>query len=124
MNDTYQQLLDDEYFTSEIGKLILTAGRFEFVFKRYLHQNEHLDDTSKRVVLRRLIEKLKEKEFLNAILEYHLNVANEERNYFVHRVAEQLADFEIDEKEKERFRRRVRRLKEEFEFFSKIFEEE
>ena len=71
----------------------------------------------------KLLEKLRTSHYLGNTVDYHLSSILHERNYFVHRLYDKLADYMLEEKEIEQFRNRVKGIQEELDFFTNLFEE-
>lgn len=122
MNNAFESLYSDETFTSNLGRLVLSAGRFETILKRYI-QTKNNGPKMDKVPMGGLLKKLKNSHYLGNTVDYHLSFILHERNYFVHRLYDKLADYMLEETEIEQFRNRVKSMQEELDFFTKLFEE-
>ena len=71
----------------------------------------------------RLLEKLRNSHYLGNTLDYHLSFILHERNYFVHRLYDKLANYMLEETEIEQFRNRVKSIQDELDVFTNLFEE-
>ena len=122
MNNAFESLYSDETFTSNLGRLVLSAGRFETILKRYI-QTKGNDPKMDKVPMGKLLNKLRNSHYLGNTVDYHLSFILHQRNYFVHRLYDKLADYMLEEKEIEQFRNRVKGIQEELDFFTNLFEE-
>ena len=122
MNNAFESLYSDETFTSNLGRLVLSAGRFETILKRYI-QTKSNDPKMDKVPMGELLKKLRSSHNLGDTADYHLSVILHQRNYFVHRLYDKLAGYMLEEMEIERFRNRVKSIQDELDFFTKLFEE-
>ena len=122
MNNAFEALYSDESFTSNLGKLVLSAGRFETILKKYI-QTKSNDSKMDKVPMGRLLEKLKNSHYLGNTVDYHLSFILHQRNYFVHRLYDKLAGYRLEETEIEQFRNRVKGIQDELDFFTSLFEE-
>ena len=122
MNNAFESLYSDESFTSNLGRLVLSAGRFETILKRYI-QTKGNDPKMDKASMGRLLEELRNSHYLGNTLDYHLSFILHERNYFVHRLYDKLADYMLEETEIEQFRNRVKSIQDEIDVFTSLFEE-
>ena len=122
MNNAFESLYSDESFTSNLGRLVLSAGRFETILKRYI-QTKGNDPKMDKASMGRLLEKLRNSHYLGNTLDYHLSFILHERNYFVHRLYDKLANYMLEETEIEQFRNRVKSIQDELDVFTNLFEE-
>ena len=122
MNNAFESLYSDETFTSNLGRLVLSAGRFETILKRYI-QTKGNDLKMDKVPMGELLKKLRSSHYLGNTVDYHLSFIVLQRNYFVHQLYDKLADYMLEETEIEQFRNIVKGIQEELDLFTNLFEE-
>ena len=122
MNNAFEFLYSDDSFTSSLGRLVLSASRFETILKRYI-QTQDNDPKMDKMPMGRLLKKLRSSHYLGSTVDYHLSLILHERNYFVHRLYDKLAGYMLEETEVEQFRNRVKSIQEELDVFTSLFEE-
>ena len=122
MSDAFESLYSDDSFTSGLGKLVLSASRFETILKKYI-QTKSYDPKMNKVPMGGLLKKLRSSHYLGNTVDYHLSFILHQRNYFVHQLYDKLADYMLEETEIEQFRNRVKDIQEELDFFTSLFEE-
>ena len=122
MSDAFEFLYSDDSFTSNLGRLVLSASRFEAILKRYI-QTKSNDPKMDKVPMGGLLKKLKSSHYLGNTVDYHLSFILHQRNYFVHQLYDKLADYMLEETEIEQFRNRVKGIQDELDFFTNLFEE-
>ena len=122
MDNAFEFLYSDDSFTSNLGRLVLSASRFETILKRYI-QTECNDLTMDKVPMGGLLKKLRDSHYLGNTVDYHLSFILNQRNYFVHQLYDKLTGYMLEETEIEQFRNRVKGIQDELDFFTNLFEE-
>lgn len=122
LNEAFESLHSDNSFALALGRLVLSAGRFETILREYLKVKT---DSSKleKAPMGALLTKLRNSQHIGDTLDYHLSVILQERNYFVHRLYDRLTGFMLDRTEVNQFRNRVKGIQDELDGFAKLFEE-
>ena len=92
MNNAFEFLYSDDSFTSSLGRLVLSASRFETILKRYI-QTQDNDPKMDKMPMGRLLKKLRSSHYLGSTVDYHLSLILHERNYFVHQLYDKLAGY-------------------------------
>lgn len=122
MNDAFESLYSDDSFALALGRLVLSASRFEAVLREYLQvkgENSRLE----KAPMGELLAKLKNSQYIGCTLDYHLSFILQQRNYFVHQLYNRLTGFMLDRMEVNQFRNRVKGIQDELDIFAKLFEE-
>ena len=122
MNDAFETLYSDDSFALAIGRLVLSASRFEAILREYL-QVKTEGPKLEKAPMGGLLAKLKSSQHIGDTLDYHLSFILQQRNYFVHRLYDRLTGFMLDRTEVDQFRNRVKDLQDELDGFAKLFEE-
>lgn len=121
MVHAYEKLISDAMFTQSLGEMVLAVGRLEGVLLDFLAEQGVA--IGKKTPLGGLIKQLESRGNLSDTVSYHLNFLLSQRNYFVHKIAQLMHGYEVESKEIETFRNRVKNLREQIEFFASMFNE-
>jgi len=119
MVHAYEKLISDAAFTQSLGEMVLAVGRLEGVLFDFLAGQEVT--IREKAPLGGLIVKLESTGNLSDTVSYDLKFLLDQRNYFVHKIAQLMHGYEIENKEIETFRNRVQSLREQTEFFADMF---
>lgn len=123
MGTAYQALISDDIFTANLGKMILSAGKFEVVLKDYIKLKGH-EPVGKKTPMGALMKKLQQSQYLGCTVEYHFGFLLDQRNYFVHKIYELLNVHDFQESNIIEFRNRVAGIQNEIDFFTALFLDE
>ena len=122
MDNAFEFLYSDDSFTSNLGRLVLSASRFEVILKRYIQTKSNALKMDK-VPMGGLLKKLRDSHYLGNTVDYHLSFILNQRNYFVRQLYDKLTGYMLEETEIEQFRNRVKGIQDELDFFTNLFEE-
>lgn len=118
----FDSLCEHDEFTRALGKMVLSSAKFESSLKGFMDAKGKVTINNKSP-LGDLLKKLIENHTLDRGATEHFGCILRQRNYFVHKLHESLADYPENEFELQRFVNRANGLAEEMEFFCKLITE-
>jgi hypothetical protein len=116
----FDTLQTDTEFLPLLGGLVCAASKFEDILDDYIA----LNPSPRKLTLGGLLQQLRKSTHIDRTLDFHIDFAIHQRNYFVHNLYRNLKEISPSGFSKEQFKNRVKRLTEEFDFFSRLVQEE
>ena len=123
MNETfYEALYSDENFVSALGRMVLSSAKFESSIKQFIDSEGKVEVSSKSS-LGGLLQKLVRNHTIDRTATEHFSFLLHQRNFFAHKLYENLSEYPSDMYEVRIFINRVNGVSEEMEFFSSLLNE-
>ena len=115
----FHVLHSDDEFAMAIGRVTLSSARLETSIRDFMETHGEVQ-IGEKAPLGGLISALLKHHRIDRTAGEHLQFLLHQRNYFVHKLHENLSEYPEDDVERRRFINRARSLGEEMDFFSDL----
>lgn len=115
----FDAFAEDNEFLCELGRLLLTACKFEAALRQYAIRHSKTA-VQERATLGRLLQTIRNSTYLAPTLDEDMTFAIQQRNYFVHNLSQRLSGYTTDDFSLQQFKNRLRGLSSDLAFFTRL----